>query len=62
MYISKIDSVRRRYGWPRKKLYEGRIKATRGLHNIRNPKEKAMTHRIVRRKLQREDIREIADL
>jgi hypothetical protein len=57
-FIGKFDTLVGRDKRSRRKLYEGRIKATRGLQNIRDPKVKAMTHRIVRRKLNRELVKE----
>lgn len=43
----------------RRKLYAGRIKPTKGLQEVSNPTSKAISHRIVRRKLQREMKKEI---
>ena len=41
------------------KMYQGRIKATRGLFNLSQPDTKPMSHRIVRRKLQREMVKDM---
>ena len=60
-FYGKVDTLRNESPkTTRKKEYAGRIKATRGLHNVSDPKVKAMSHRIVRRKLGRETMREIA--
>jgi hypothetical protein len=44
-----------------KKLY-GRIKPTKGIAKISDPKNKQISHRILRRKLRVEDMVEIKDL
>jgi hypothetical protein len=41
------------------KTYAGRIKATRGLHNLADPRNKPMSHRIVRSQMKREFQKEI---
>ena len=40
-------------------MYAGRIKETKGLQNVTDPKVKALSHRIVRRKMKREMNKEI---
>lgn len=59
-YVGKYDTlVNESPKRTRRRMYAGRIKATKGLQNVTDPKVKAMTHRIVRRKLQREMLKEI---
>ena len=59
-FFGKTDTIRNESPKvSRRKFYEGRIKATKGLYNVSDPKVKAMSHRIVRRKLQRETQKEI---
>lgn len=43
----------------RRRMYAGRIKATKGLQNVTDPLVKAISHRIVRRKLQREMLKKL---
>jgi len=58
-YIGKVDTMRQQYGWMRGKTYAGRIKATKGLSNLNDPRTKPLSHRIVRAKTKRETMQEI---
>ncbi len=44
------------------KLYRGRIKPTKGLMWLGDKKTKPLSHRILRRKLKEEDMKEINSL
>lgn len=61
MYLGKHDTIIRRIKGSHKKFYRSRIKATRGLGCLGQPDTKPLSHRIVRRKLQREMITELGE-
>ena len=58
-FIGNIDTLRKRGKCSNKKTYRGHIKPTKGLSNLNDPCIKPLSHRIVRRKLQREMMKEL---
>ena len=59
MHLRKFETLARIYKWSHKKMYSGRIKATRGLQCLDQKDSKPLSHRIVRRKLQREMVKDM---
>jgi hypothetical protein len=58
-FYGKTDTIRRHGKCSRAKMY-GRIKATKGINNLESSGNRALSHRILRRKLKVEDQRELA--
>lgn len=57
----KLETLCKREHWSHNKTYQSRVKTTRGLNNLNDPKVKPISHRIVRRKLHKEMINELGE-
>ncbi len=61
MRVPKYETISKEEHWSHSKMYQSRIKPTRGLRNLSDPHVKSMSHRIVRRKLKKEMITELGE-
>lgn len=61
-FLGKWDTLAHQFGWMHDKTYSGRIKPTKGLSNLHDPRTKPISRRIVRAKIKRETMKDINEL